>query len=268
MNAVRTVRVASVFGTVASVRALASDRGAAAVGAATDRVLADLSEIDRLCSPYRADSDVSLIDRGELAVANAHPRVQAVAELCEVFRIRSSGRFDASWRGGFDPTGLVKGWAVERAALAHLAPLVEPGTGVEAVGITVGGDMRLFTADASPFTWQIGIVDPVDAGSVAATVSVRTGGVATSGTAERGAHIGDPASGRPVEAPMSATVVAASLTDADVWATVAVVAGFDDLGWIAAAPETTGLLLDPAGGSRRWLGSVEVQTSPVSAFTA
>ena len=47
------------------------------------------------------------------------------------------------WQGAFDPTGYVKGWAVENAARRHLAPLLADAT---AVGINAGGDMQLFTA--------------------------------------------------------------------------------------------------------------------------
>lgn len=261
MSAVRTVRVARVFGTVASFRAVASPAGLAAVAAAAARVLEDLAAVDRLCSPFRPGSEVSRIDRGELRPADAHPSVQEVARLCEDYRDRSGGRFDAAWRGGFDPTGLVKGWSVEHAAERHLAPLVAAGTGVEAVGVTVGGDMRLYTSDAAAFVWDVGIVSPTDPRAIAATVGVRCGAVATSGTAERGAHIVDPRTGRAVVGPASATVLAPTLTEADAWATVAVVAGFDDLGWIGAAPATTGVLLAPGGASRRWTAGVEVSVS-------
>ncbi|WP_040167659.1 FAD:protein FMN transferase [Microbacterium gorillae] len=256
----RTARVAPIFGTVASFRFHGSVTAIARVQHAADAALADLTKVDRVLSPFRPDSDLSRIRTGELALSAGDPMVGEVARLCADFEQRTGGLFAASWNGGFDPTGLVKGWAVERAA-ARLASLVGPGTGVEAVGVSVGGDMRLFTAADSEWTWPIGVVDPADPSRVAGLVEVRNGAVATSGIAERGAHIIDPRSGHPVTAPVSATVIAPSLTDADVWATAAVVAGFDDLSWISVAPETTGMLLHADGRARRWIRGVEVSVS-------
>jgi thiamine biosynthesis lipoprotein len=51
------------------------------------------------------------------------------------------------------------------------------------------------------------------------------GGVATSGTAHRGAHLVDPRSGDPVDEVLSVTVVGASLLWADALATAAFVLG-------------------------------------------
>jgi thiamine biosynthesis lipoprotein len=57
-------------------------------------------------------------------------------------------------------------------------------------------------------------------------------------------------------------VVADSLTRADVWATAAVAAGPDDLSWLSRATGTSGLLVDDAGGIRRWIEGVTVEVQP------
>ncbi len=93
-----------------------------------------------------------------------------------------------------------------------------------------------------------------------ARIALRDGAVATSGTAERGAHVIDPRSGAPVTGTASATVVADHLADADVWATAALVAGIDDLGWLGGAPTVSGILIGDDGRVRRWLGTTEVST--------
>ena len=85
----------------------------------------------------------------------------------------------------------------------------------------------------------------------------RAGAAATSGTAERGAHIVDPRIGVPASGVRSATVIAPDLTAADVWATAAVVAG-RDLSWISGAPVTSGLLVTGDGAVRRWISGVEI----------
>jgi len=189
----------------------------------------ELRAIDLVFSPYRPDSDVSRVDRGELAVADAHPLVAEVVALCETARALTEGAFDA-WRpvraGGprrFDPSGLVKGWAAQRAA-DHLAA----GLSCD-VSVNAGGDVALRPGrDAAP--WRIGVEDPADARRILAVVTMASGGIATSGTAHRGRHLVDPRDGAPAGAAQSSvTVVGPSLLWADVLATAAFVRGADGL---------------------------------------
>src|SRR3712207_4960481 len=83
--------------------------------AVLDRVLAWLRFVDAAFSTYRADSAIRRIDRGELAARDAHPLVREVLARCERLREETGGYFDARARGPLDPSGLVKGWAVDRA---------------------------------------------------------------------------------------------------------------------------------------------------------
>lgn len=219
-------------------------------------VFAELRDVDAAFSPYLPDSLVSRIGRGELDVDDAGADMRAVALACAQYEAETDGRFSARWRGVFDPTGYVKGWSVEKAAARHLAGLIER-TGIAAVGINAGGDMQLYTDPNSGWTWQVGIADPANLQKLVATVEVENGAVATSGSAERGMHIRDPRTGQPVTSIAQATVVADSLTHADVWATAACVAGWD-LSWLARADTRMGLIVSPDGDVRRWTGGVEV----------
>jgi thiamine biosynthesis lipoprotein len=189
----------------------------------------ELRAVDVLFSPYRPDSEVSRIDRGELRVEDAHPLVADVVALCETAAVLTGGSFDAFYRSGsalpgrrgFDPTGLVKGWAVQRVA-EHLAA----GLGCD-VSVNAGGDVAV-RPGADPLAWRIGIEDPADPARVLAVLPLTRGGVATSGTARRGRHLVDPGSGRPVSDAMSVTVVGPTLLWADVLATAAFVRGPTD----------------------------------------
>lgn len=257
----RRAWVETIMGTAISVHLIsqsAADRSA--VDEAVSGCFEELREIDRLFSTYRADSDISRLRSGESALADLDPRIGEVAEDCLAWERATSGRFSAHGQGWFDPTGYVKGWAVEAAARRHLEPLLaEPGA--LAVGVNAGGDLQLFTADGADWTWTVGIADPARPGEIVATLEVRNGAVATSGTAERGHHIIDPRTGEPALSVLSATVVADGLTAADVWATTAVVAGIDDLSWIGAASTRTGLVVGRDGTVRRWLDTTEISTS-------
>jgi len=216
---------------------------------------ADLDEIEGIFSPFRETSQVRRIAAGELSLADADPRVRVVTQACTTWRERTDGLFDPWWKGWFDPTGYVKGWAIESVAETYLAPLLGLS---QAVGISAGGDVWLRTLDGADWSWQIGIADPHQRGAIIATLSLANGAVATSGTAERGLHIIDPRTGTPASSIASASVIADSLVTADMWATTAVVAGFEDLSWISTAQVRSGLLVATDGRTRRWVGSVEL----------
>jgi len=266
MTRIRHTRIAHLMGTVFSVHVIcAPDRGRLPddVDAAIDRAFADLADMERVFSPFRADSDISRLRDGRARLGHLDPRLAEVEMACRDLALSSAGRF-SGWRDGwFDPTGYVKGWATEQAARSHLAGLIGLD-GVLAVGINAGGDIQAFTAPDADWTWRIGIADPRRPGSILATVELRDGAVATSGLAERGAHIVDPRTGATTVDVVGATVVSDRLTDADAWATVAVVAG-SDLSWVADAPVRSGLLVGADGTVRRFADGIEIATA--DAFT-
>jgi thiamine biosynthesis lipoprotein len=264
MTLQRSVRVEEVMGIPISIHVLnETGRLSKSTEAAVASCFAELRDIDRVFSTYREESDIRRIARGELALADADPRVAEVDAACRAASIETGGLFSATWRGSFDPTGYVKGWAVENAANRHLAPVL---VSEAAVGINAGGDMQLFTAPDADWRWNVGIADPRHPGRVVATLHVENGAVATSGSAERGSHIIDPRTGEPSRGVVSASVVDDSLTRADMWATAAVVAGFDVRSWVARSGTRTGIVIADDGRVSRWLEGTSVDV--VAAVTA
>ena len=80
------------------------------------RAEARLRWVDDVFSTWKPESPVSRLRRGEIGLGDAPPEVAEVLELCRRAREASDGWFDPwAMPGGVDPTGLVKGWAVERA---------------------------------------------------------------------------------------------------------------------------------------------------------
>lgn len=261
------VVTAPLMGTVASIHVHGSAAGSAPVEAAVSAAIAGLQRHEQVFSTYRADSDISRLRRGDAQITDLDPSVADVARRCRAAREATGGLFDAERGGWFDPTGYVKGWAVDDVTERYLAGLVRM-PGITAVGINVGGDMRLLRDPESDWVWKVGIADPRDGSRMLATLALDSGAVATSGTAERGAHIIDPRSGRAADGVLSATIVADDLTTADLWATTAVVAGIDALDDVRRAPVRSGLVVGAGGEIRRFIEGVDVTVDLVTPTAA
>jgi thiamine biosynthesis lipoprotein len=210
--------------------------------AAWAEVMAVLRDVDRVFSTYRPDSFVSRLERGELPVEDCPPEVAEVMALGDLAERESAGAFALRRPGRhgevvLDPSAVVKGWAVERAAAVLRA--------LEATDfcLSAGGDLVCRTLGPGAAPWRIGIEDPADTRRLIAVVPVGTGAVATSGTAHRGAHIVDARTGRPPSGIASVTVVADSLTGADLDATAAYALGPEAAEWLRRRPGRTGFVV-------------------------
>jgi len=201
------------------------------LGLAVDRVDEYFHKVDKDFSTYKSDSEVSRIRRGELEVTDASEDVIKVWQLCEHARELTLGAFDP-WKvdGGFDPSGLVKGWAAEVAAKMLV------GAGVESVLINAAGDLVLRGGQLSNGTemkpWNVGISSPDDVNQIVKTFDVNDGSVATSGDYEKGAHIIDPHTGLIAIGARSASVVGPDGALCDALATALMVDGRDAQQWM------------------------------------
>jgi FAD:protein FMN transferase len=209
----------------------------AAARGAWAEAMAALRDVDRVFSTYRSDSFVSRLARDEITVEDCPPEVAEVLALGEVARLQSHGAFDVRRGGVLDPSGVVKGWAVERAA-RPLRALPETD-----VCLSAGGDMICQVAGPDSPDWRIGIEDPQDPQRVVAVVPVRTGAVATSGLAHRAGHVIDARTGAVPDAIASVTVIHDDLVWADIDATAAFAMGRDAARWLRTRPRRTGLVV-------------------------
>jgi thiamine biosynthesis lipoprotein len=195
-----------------------------------DAALRWLHWVDRVFSPFRPDSDVSRLADGEVAAEACAPEMAEVIEACARVRELSGGYFTDSPWGRFDPSGYVKGWAVERAAgilsaAGSASHLVNGGGDVQCAGGRPRTAPAPGAGQAPAPPWRVGIADPLRRGRLALVVEARDCGVATSGTAERGAHIVNPRTGQPAVGLASVTVIGPSLALADASATAAFAMG-------------------------------------------
>lgn len=234
--------VEPVMGTVVSFdlrdRRVAPDRLRAALG----RAVAWLHWADATFSTYRPDSPLSRLRRGEIALAEAPAQVAEVLEACERLRADSGGAFSAYPDGRLDPSGYVKGWAVQRAS----DMLVEAGSGSHCVN--GGGDIQTVGDAGDGTPWRLGVADPARPGQLAAVVSGVGFAMATSGASERGAHILDPRTGRQADGLASITVTGPRLAEVDATATAAYVLGAAARTWVPTRPGLAALAITHDGG--------------------
>jgi thiamine biosynthesis lipoprotein len=191
---------------------------------AADTVFGWLREADERFSPFRPDSEVSRLDRGEIAPGAVSPDLAEVLGLCERYRVATGGAFDVRLPGrGLDPCAVVKGWSVQRAADLLTA------AGAHRFCLNAGGDV---VGSGGP--WRVGVRHPEIADRLCTVLEVTDRAVATSARYERGDHILDGRTGRPATGLLSLTVVAPTLTEADAVATAAFALGAEGVEWAAA----------------------------------
>ena len=193
------------------------------------------SEVDALFSTFKVDSEVSRIDRGQLALEHASLDVQQVFDRCAAMWTATGGYYDVQATGKLDPSGYVKGWAVQVASDRLLS------SGAANHSINAGGDVRVRGVDADGTPWRIGIRHPWEQDRVAWVLVGTDLAVATSGTYERGLHVIDPFTGSPAEQLASVTVTGPDLGIADAYATAAMAMGTRCIGWLASVGAAQGL---------------------------
>lgn len=195
-----------------------------------------LHEVNARFSTYREDSEVSRLNRGELAFEQLHPDLRHVLDRCEALRRKTDGFFDirapyleaglgpAAGLGGresVDPSGFVKGWALAGAMKRLL------DAGAENVCVNGGGDIAVRGRPAGDTCWRVGVQHPRIPDQLAFGVAMTGGAIATSGAYARGQHIINPHTGQPAGGLLSATIIGPDLAMADAYATSAFAMGID-----------------------------------------
>ena len=194
-----------------------------------DLAFDEFRSVDARFSTYREDSEIMRLNRGELALADAHADVREVLERCEELRRETRGFFDvrAASRSAIDPSGLVKGWSVDRVA-ALLGD-----AGCRDFSVNAGGDVVTRGRALPDSCWRVGIQHPQIADKLARVVIARDLAIATSGAYARGDHVLDPHSGRAPAGVLSVTITGPVLATADAYATAAFAMGVNGPAWTA-----------------------------------
>ncbi|MET8274217.1 FAD:protein FMN transferase [Streptomyces sp. NPDC005096] len=225
------------------------DKPTPAIRHALAEAVRQLHRVDAVFSTYRPDSHIRRLDRGEIRLEDCPPEVHEVLSLCAKATHDSDGWFSIALAGSLDPSGLVKGWATEAASqLLYDA-------GAHHTCVNGGGDLQLHGRPTPGTPWRIGIAHPLHPGKLATVITAHGDlAVATSGTAERGAHILNPHHGTPATTFASLTLIGPRLTLTDTYATAAFARGNGAQDWVETLDGYEALAVLPDGQEWRTPG--------------
>lgn len=190
--------------------------------------------IDDTFSPFKETSEVSKFNAGK---STNNPDLLKILSLADQTKHNTHGYFDIRSGSKIDPSGIVKGWAIHNAA-EQLRKKNVKRFYVEAGGdIEVGGNTP----------WRIGIRNPFNVREIVKIVELKNGGIATSGTYERGNHIYNPFTHIPVDEILSLTVIGPDIYEADRFATAAFAMGRTGIQFIETLKGFEGYMINAKG---------------------
>jgi thiamine biosynthesis lipoprotein len=215
-----------------------------------ENVFAGLIAADAQFSPFKQDSELSQFNRGEIRPERLSIEMRDVLELCERTRRQSSGYFDIRCNSSeIDLCGIVKGWAIARAA-QQMSRM-----GFDNFYVEIAGDIQCRGRNSLGKPWRVGIRNPFAVHQIVKIVQLSDRGVATSGNYIQKRHIYNPhAPNDPLDEIVSLTVIGPDILDADRFATAAFAMGRAGLEFIESMPGLEGYEIDAGGMARMTSG--------------
>ena len=203
-----------------------------------DKVFAYFVSVDDTFSTYKDTSEISKINRGELPAAQYSEDMQTILALSEQTKEDTHGYFDIEHDGMIDPSGIVKGWAIQNAAnMLH-------AWGFRHFYIDAGGDIQV-SGNKNGNPWRVGIRNPFNRTENVKVLALTNRGIATSGTAIRGQHIYDPYNRDAMLLDVvSITIIGPNIYEADRFATAAFAMGKKGIQFIERLVGFEGYMID------------------------
>src|SRR5258708_10776229 len=207
-----------------------------------DDIFAYFEYVDGKYSTYKANSEITRINKNKLSLRQASREMKAIFWLAERTRQETDGYFDIMRNGIYDPSGIVKGWAIYNAAM------ILKRKGFSNFYVDAGGDIQVFGKNNEGWDWRVGIRNPFNMDEIVKVLAVSDCGVATSGTYVRGQHIYNPKdSEETIPEIVSLTVIGPNIYDADRFATAAFAMGRDGIIFIESLEGFEGYMIDKNG---------------------
>lgn len=200
------------------------------------------TEVDARFSTYKPTSEISQINGGMIPLSQQSDEMKEIFRLAEQTRKETNGFFSIRHKGKIDPSGIVKGWAIQQVA-THLKR-----SGFKNFYVDAGGDIQTSGKNEQKEQWKIGIRNPFNRDENVKVIAGENIAVATSGTAIRGQHIYNPfETERPITDIVSLTIVADDILDADRFATAAFAMGKSGIEFIEKMHGLEGYMIDKDG---------------------
>lgn len=191
------------------------------------KVFAYFKKVDNRFSTYKRESEISKINRGEIREEDYSADMKLIFEQAEKTKRETNGFFDIKHFGKLDPSGIVKGWAIQNAADLLTSE------GYKTFYVEAGGDIQVAGKNEEGKAWTVGIRNPFERNEIVKVVTLQNNAVATSGTSVRGQHIYNPhAPSEKINDVVSLTVIGPNIFDADRFATAAFAMGKQGVNFI------------------------------------
>jgi thiamine biosynthesis lipoprotein len=210
---------------------------------ATDKVFDDVfayfEYVDQKFSTYKPDSEISRINRRELLLEESSADMKTIFALAKQTLLETNGYFNIQHNEIYDPSGVVKGWAIFNAAqILHQK-------GFKNFYVEAGGDIQMSGVNDMGQKWRVGIRNPFNLDEIVKVLSVTDCGVATSGTYVRGQHIYNPLDAdQLITDVLSLTVIGPDIYEADRFATAAFAMGRSGIDFIESLEDFEGYMID------------------------
>lgn len=197
--------------------------------------------VDEKFSPFKKNSEVTKINDGRLKITSVTGDMKLIIKLSQKTNRDTNGYFNVYHDGGFNPSGIVKGWAIKEASK------IIDGMGFKNYSVNAGGDIQTSGVNSKGRKWSVGIRNPFNLIQNVKVVYLSGEGIATSGTYERGNHIYNPKNGIMDKDIVSLTIIAKDIYEADRFATAAFAMGKGGINFVEKQKGLEGYMIDSKG---------------------
>lgn len=195
-------------------------------------------KIDKQFSTYKKESEVEKINRDEITSRHYSKAMKKILQLSEKTKKDTNGYFDVFFKGKFDPSGIVKGYAI------HQGSLMLKKAGYKNYYVEIAGDIDVHGKNQEGKPWSVGIRNPFKTSEIVKILKISNKGVATSGNYIRGEHIYNPVEGTRPSQIASITVIGPNVYEADRMATAAYAMGKQGIQFIESQANLEGYMID------------------------
>ncbi len=200
--------------------------------------------VDKKFSPFKPDSELSKINRGEIPESEYSDDMKEILKLAEETKNQTNQYFEAIDNDGkLNPSGIVKGWAIFQVSKILLKE------GLKNFFVDAGGDIQVEGKNYSGNKWKIGLKNPFEQEKIVKVVYLNPGqGIATSGTYIRGDHIYNPKNRQEkISEIVSLSVIGPNVYEADRYATAIFAMGKEGIEFLEKIEGMESYMIDKNG---------------------